>query len=200
MDDLFDAYGHVLMQGFTPDVLLMHPLTWVMFVKDPTLRAFALQSGGGTFFAGWNGDPRTRFNPWAAASQGGLGTGTGANLVQGPSGNSTGTAASNTAASALTAFSQTLNSSPQIPSYFPFPLRIVVSPLVPFDPVRKVSDIYLFDSSELGVLVVDEDVTTDEFDDPSVDIKKIKLRERYGIGILNEGSSNCCHEKRTYRS
>ena len=27
------------------------------------------------------------------------------------------------------------------------------------------------------------------FDDPRVDIRKIKLRERYGIGILNEGKA-----------
>jgi hypothetical protein len=47
----------------------------------------------------------------------------------------------------------------------------------------------MFDSNELGVLIVDEDVTTEEFDDPKVDIKKIKLRERYAIGILNEGQA-----------
>jgi hypothetical protein len=45
----------------------------------------------------------------------------------------------------------------------------------------------MFDSKELGVLVVDEDLTTEDFDDPRVDIRKIKLRERYAIGILNEG-------------
>ena len=47
----------------------------------------------------------------------------------------------------------------------------------------------MFDSSELGVLIVDEEVTTEEFDDPRVDIRKIKLRERYGLGILNEGKA-----------
>ena len=47
----------------------------------------------------------------------------------------------------------------------------------------------MFDSSELGVLIVDQDVTTEEFDDPARDIRKIKLMERYGIGILNEGKA-----------
>jgi hypothetical protein len=28
---------------------------------------------------------------------------------------------------------------------------------------------------------------TEEFDDPARDIRKIKIRERYGIAILNEG-------------
>jgi hypothetical protein len=45
----------------------------------------------------------------------------------------------------------------------------------------------MFDSSELGVLIVDEDVTTEEWTDPRNDIKKIKLKERYAMGILNEG-------------
>ena len=67
------------------------------------------------------------------------------------------------------------------------PMRIIVSPFVPFDPRKKLTDIYMFDSNELGVLIVDEDVTTEEFDDPKADIRKIKLRERYGIAILNEG-------------
>ena len=69
------------------------------------------------------------------------------------------------------------------------PFRIIVSPFVPYDPRRKLTDIYMFDASELGVLIVDEEVTTEEFDDPRVDIRKIKLRERYGIGILNEGKA-----------
>jgi hypothetical protein len=47
----------------------------------------------------------------------------------------------------------------------------------------------MFDSSELGALIVDEDVTVDEWNDQSVDIRKIKLRERYGIGIFNEGQA-----------
>ena len=76
-----------------------------------------------------------------------------------------------------------------IPNYLNVPFRIIVSPFVPFDPRRKLTDIYMFDSNELGVLVVDEDVMTEEFDDPRVDIRKIKLRDRYGIGILNEGQA-----------
>jgi hypothetical protein len=80
-----------------------------------------------------------------------------------------------------------MNSAPVLPGYLGMNMRIIVSPFVPFDPRKKLTDIYMFDSNELGVLIVDEDITTEEFDDPKVDIRKIKLRERYGIGILNEG-------------
>lgn len=188
MDDLFDVYGHILMQGFVPNTILMHPLTWTMFIRDPILRAFALQNGGGTYFANWTGSPNQQA-PWGSSSQGGLGQSPGQNLVAGPTTASTGAAASGLAATGALGFPQTMNSAPVLPNYFNTPLRIIVSPFVTFEPATKLTDIYMFDSNELGALVVDEEVTIEEFDDPRVDIKKIKLRERYGIAILNEGQA-----------
>jgi hypothetical protein len=179
MDDLFDAYSQILMQGFTPNTLLMHPLTWAMFVKDPVLRAMALMGAGGTFFATTSGNPSGRA-PWDNSNQGKLGMSGGQSIVPG-------SAANSETATAVTGYPQTINSAPNLPSYFPFPFRIIVSPFVRFNPATKLTDIMLFDSAELGALIVDEDITTDEWTDPSVDIRKIKMRERYGIGIFNEG-------------
>jgi hypothetical protein len=82
---------------------------------------------------------------------------------------------------------QNLKSSPVIPSYFPHPLRVLVSPFAPFDPDRQLSDILIFDSTNLGALIVDEGVTMDEWEDKSVDITKVKLRERYTFGIYHDG-------------
>lgn len=180
-DDVFDAYAQIITQGFFPNTLLMHPLTWTMFVKDATLRYFVLGNGGGNFFATWTGNPAGRA-PWDNSSQGGLGYSSGQTITP-PN------ATSGDQPSPLNAYPQTLNSAPNLPGYWNIPFRIIVSPFVPYDPRRKLTDIYMFDSSELGVLIVDEDVMTEEFDDPRVDIRKIKLRERYGIGILNEGKA-----------
>ena len=181
MDDVFDTYAQVITQGFTPNTMLMHPLTWTMFLKDATLRWFVLQNGGGSWFANWTGQPAQRA-PWDNSSQNGLGYSGGQNII--PPG-----AASGDQPSALTQYPQTMTSGPQLPGYMNIPFRIIVSPFVPYDPRRKLTDVYMFDANELGVLIVDEDVTTEEFDDPRVDIRKIKLRERYGIGILNEGKA-----------
>jgi len=181
MDDIFDAYAQVITQGFTPNTLLVHPLTWVMFMKDATLRHFVLASGGGAFFATHTGNPAGRA-PWDGSSTGGLGVSGGQTIT--PPGS-----ASGEAASGLSAYPQTLNSGPILPSYMNIPFRIIVSPFVPYDPRRRLTDIYMFDAAELGVLIVDEDVTTEEWNDPKVDIMKIKMRERYGIGILNEGKA-----------
>ena len=152
----------------------MHPLTWIMWIKDPVLRAFALAAGGGTYFASWKGNPQGRA-PWDNSSQGGLGVAAGQNI--------------DPSSDPLTAYSQNINSAPVLPSYFPIPFRIIVSPFVPYNPVTKTTDIMIFDSANLGALIVDEDAMTEEFDDPARDIRKIKIRERYAIAILNEGQA-----------
>jgi hypothetical protein len=174
LDDLFDAFGQVITQGYQPNTLLMHPLTWVMFVKDSHLRSLALANGQNTWFGSWQGNPVGRA-PWDAAPNG-LGVAPGQNI--------------DPASAALTAYPQTINAQPTFPNLgFPFPFRIIVSPFVNFDPVRKLTDIMIFDSNELGALVVDEDIVTEDFKDPRVDITKIKIRERYGLAILNEGQA-----------
>jgi hypothetical protein len=172
------------------NTLLMHPLTWTMWVKDATLRSFVLANGGGTFFASWTGNPAGRA-PWDNSGQGGLGVASGQNLNPGQTATG-GTAPSSLTPSTLLQYPQTINSAPVLPSYGPGPLRIIVSPFVAFDPRRKLTDVYMFDSNELGALIVDEDITTDEWDDPKVDIKKIKMRERYAIAILQEGQAIGC--------
>jgi hypothetical protein len=187
MDDVFDAFAQIVTQGYMPNTLLMHPLTWTMFVKDPQLRAFVQANGGGTFFATWTGNP-AGLAPWGAASQGGLGVASGQMPVPGQTATG-GTAPHSLSPTPLLQYPQFITSAPVLPNYMNIPFRIIVSPFVPFDPRRKLTDIYMFDSNELGVLVVDEDLTTEEFDDPKVDIRKIKLRERYAIGILNEGQA-----------
>jgi hypothetical protein len=179
MDDLFDCMAQLMHQGFMPDSILVHPLTWLMWIKDPTMREFALQAGGGPFFQRWTGEVAKQFGP-DNGPQGKLGLSGGQAIV--PSG-----AASGEAASDLESYNQTLTSAPQIPSYFPFPFRIIVSPLMPFDPDTLLTDVIVFQSGELGALLVDEELTTDEWTDPRVDVRKVKLRERYGIGIYNEG-------------
>jgi hypothetical protein len=185
MDDVFDGFAQILSQGFMPNTLLMHPLTWTMFVKDAQLRAFVQANGGGAFFASWTGNPAARA-PWDSSNQGGLGMSSGQRILPGQTSQG-GTAPHGQTASNLLQYPQTLDSAPVLPSYLNVPFRIIVSPFVPYDPRRKLTDIYMFDSNELGVLIVDEDVTTEEFDDPRVDIRKLKLRERYAIGMLNEG-------------
>lgn len=175
VDDIFDCWGQIVTQGYMPNTLLMHPLTWVMWVKDPVLRAFALQNGGGVFFASWTGNPAGKA-PW----------GQGQNITPGqtPDGNSV---PHSSTASNLLSYPQNINSAPVLPGYANIPLAIIVSPFVRFDARRRLTDVYLFDRNELGILWVEEDPNTGEWTDPARDLIKVKVREKYAISIAAEG-------------
>jgi hypothetical protein len=179
MEDLLKSYAHIMMQGFIPDTILMHPLTWSMWLADPLLQTIVKNTGRGSWFQKHN-MPKSGL-PWANASQNkmGLGSGYGAFTQTGNAGSETPTAVSE--------IDQNLNSAPVIPSYFPHPLSVVVSPFVPFNVHNNTCDIMIFDSSNLGALVVDEDVVSDQWEDLSADIIKVKLRERYTFAIYEDG-------------
>jgi len=179
LDDLMDAWVQVIMQGFNPNTLIMHPLAFTMFLKDPYLRAFALAAGGGVWFGGWRGQAQNK-NPFGGHQQGTAGQGSGTNII--PGGNAAGSSPT-----PLGDYSNTLTSSPELPDRWPFPLKIVVSPLMPFNINRKLTNIIVCDSSVLGAIVQEEDPTTDEFDDPARDMRKVKIRERYAIVVVEEG-------------
>jgi len=181
MEDLFDMYAQVLLNGYVPNALLMHPLTWLMWVQDPTMRQFALAAGGGTMFYGWSGQVNKQ-TPWSNGPQGKLGRGMGRQAVPAESVDGTG-------ATPLTGYDQTMNSKPNMPSYWPWPMTIHVSPFMPFDPTTMLTDIIMFAGGELGALIVDEELTTEEWTDPKIDVRKIKLRERYTVGVYSEGQA-----------
>ena len=81
-----------------------------------------------------------------------------------------------------------MTAAPPMPTpYFPWQMRIVVSPLVPFDAESLLGDIYLLSSGNVGYHLVDEDLTQVEWRDESTESVKLKLRERYGFAVAHEG-------------
>lgn len=73
----------------------------------------------------------------------------------------------------------------------PLGLNVIVSPFVSFTaksggtPAK--SDLFLIDRNEVGSLLVKDDLSTDQFDDPSRDIRAMKMKERYDIVMLGDG-------------
>jgi hypothetical protein len=180
MDDLFRAMAHMAEEGFHPDVLLMNPLFFYQFIQDPVLREMMLAHGGGQYFAPYNGEPGPR-DPWSNGSLMGRGPSLGNRVVAGgsPSGDP---------ATGISGREHGMTATPPMPtSYFPWPFRIVVSPLVPFDPETQLGDIFLLASSDVGYHLVDEDPTTVEWRDENVEGVKMKVRERYGFAVAHEG-------------
>lgn len=185
MDDLMLGYTYMIETGYTPDTLCLSPQMYFMWVRDPVLRHLFLQGNGGVYFATYNGDPGVRAT-WSNGMLGGRGPSLGQNIVPG------GNAASETA-SEITEYSNQATSSPNVPSYFPVPLRIIVSPMLPYDPSTKLGDIYLIASNYVGFRLIDEEETMVEWRNEDNETTKVKLRQRdafavgydgFGIGIF----------------
>lgn len=73
----------------------------------------------------------------------------------------------------------------------PLGLNVIVSPFVGFTAASGAtaakSDIFLIDRNEIGVLLVKEDLSTDDWNDPSRDIRMLKMKERYDIVCMGDG-------------
>lgn len=161
LDDLFYAYSVMVDRGFMPNTLIMHPFAWQIFAQEGIARAFGWEHGMAEMI-------------WKTA-QGKLG-----NAPQWRAGGLNQN-------SYVTNVGNVAGTFTNVPSPFPMPFNIVVSPFMPYTASTARTDILFCDSAELGLLIVDEELTTDEWDDPARDIKKIKMRERYGMAMVNDG-------------
>jgi len=82
-------------------------------------------------------------------------------------------------------------SSFKLPGYANFGgLRILVSPFMMFDvATTKATDIIVFNSRNLGALIVDERPHVKSWDEPQYSIENLGIEESYGFGVLNEGQA-----------
>lgn len=183
--DVFELYAYLLNRGFSPDTLLMHPLAWKTFMTDTEMREVVLQASTVAMVQGGQMAPN-----WGTGHSGfGLrteGTGTektSGNTIKGPN-----------------PWVQTLNplgATWQVsPSYLPSPLQVVVTHYVPFvygaQGIERMdtgctTNVIMVDSSNCGVIGQSEAVRTDRWVDPERDITNIKLREQYGMAVLEQG-------------
>jgi hypothetical protein len=159
--DLLDTMAALIANEYNPTDIIMHPMAWTIFAKDPVLRFQLVHHGPvGQFFGNIGIDQaavqsnmpfgiQTQLTPFAPFStQTTLATGPFASGgTYDPSGNSGA------------------------------------------DRISMVTDITVIDRAQ-GVLVLQRDeMSSEDFSDPRRDIMNIKMRERYGVGILNGGRS-----------
>ena len=189
LNDIFDMIAFLINTGYFANTLIMHPLAWAIVAKDPILRELAWMSNsnywGGTFSGkvgqtGWDDGTNLRYKTIAPALS---------------------------------------NTQTSIPTgVFPVPMKVLVSPFVRFVPkgasaigqasgtavvnalsgkltdgngkaLYPLTDIYLLDDSETGIIVQREDVSTEEFTNPKNDMRNVKIKEKYGVGTLSQGRS-----------
>jgi hypothetical protein len=169
-ENMLDLEGHFVAKGFMPNTMILHPLFYTMFRKDPVMREMFFR-GNATYFQSHRGSAMGG-NPWQKSA--------------GMFGGKQQAIEANTSTELR---NRDIDSSPIFPSYWGMDMQIIVTPWAPYNPIKKRGDIIVCDRDELGVLLVDEDLTTEEWKDPAHDIRKIKFRERYCFGIMNEGQS-----------
>ena len=179
MDDIFEMFAAVMHNGYIPDLLLLHPLTWLMFVQDAQLRAFAQMNQSAFFGSQWSGSPaRNDFQSY----RGGEGVSGGQSRAHGFEADPGGILSPDAGD-----FSQNLTSAPNLPNYLGIPFRVVVSPFVPYNAATNTTTILMADSKELGFYIEDHPIQTTEWTDPETDIMKIKLKERFTLREKNRG-------------
>jgi len=167
VDDIVEAYSALMTAGYTPDIIIVSPLTWAMWMKDPVLKYFALTARGPMYNL-----PSGSVSPMWEGGMGPTGYGdpgnppaTGKDLLPG------------------------FELSPNIPSYFPFPIRVLVTPFMPINVAgtRKVTDIVVADSRHIGANVVEKDVRIDQHVDWKIDSTVVKIYTKQGFAIYDEG-------------
>lgn len=144
--------------GYVPNTIIMNPFGWLVFAQDPLMRQFFMNNGAGRLLQLPQGAPG-RATQW---NVGGLH-------------NSQNVTDPKAIATSFTA----------PPELWPGNIQVIVSPFVGYNATSKTTDIYLCDSNEIGVLVEDEGLTMEEWDEPARDIRHMKFRERYGFATLN---------------
>ncbi len=188
--DLWDMYAELLQRGFTPDTLLMHPLAWRCFMSDSEMREQVLN--GATL--------ATRQQPAGAGAPGWGTSHTGLGLRTSRTGQE-GVAQSGNQKIGASAWVNTLNALGSAysiaPKFLPSPLTVLVTPFISYTPPASSAatpysgrtNVIMVDSSRCGLLVTRDSVSTEEFDDPARDIRAIKLKERWMIGIYEQGKA-----------
>jgi len=134
IEDMFDIILALMNNEYMPTDVLVHPLTWGVFVKNGLIDIFSKPALGGDANLGTIDQDVTN-------------------------------------------------------GRLPVSLNIIASPFIPFNQVDKTFDMYCIDRNNVGVIVQREGMTTDQFTDPYKDIHNLKFKERYGLGILDEGKA-----------
>ena len=69
----------------------------------------------------------------------------------------------------------------------PMPINVILSPRVKFDKQNQTFDMYVIDRNNIGAIVQREDLSVEKWTNPEIDVRIIKAKERYGIGIMDNG-------------
>lgn len=167
LQDLHNGYADFMADGFIPNTLIVHPMFWTVMASDPVMRNWAYALGPKQLWQRHQGDVGA-VQAWSGAGQ-------------------TNGLMHNTFMHDPTQIQTTMTPLP--PGLFPYPLNMIVSPYIPYDPTTNTTTVVMCDRSEVGLLCINEEPNTAEWRNPETEIEKVRIRERYGFAVMNEGKA-----------
>lgn len=169
--DLIDMYGSLMAKGYHANVMLVHPMHWAMFAKDPVIRESGLVKGD---ISQWLNSQMSPVNPyqyigkWVGDRRSAVGDRP-SDLTDKES-------------------YELLQTKPTIPAFSPLSgLTIIPTPWVPYDKVNKTASIIMLDTSNTGAIVVNEALTLDSWENKENDVQVVKIKEKYGLAMYDQG-------------
>jgi len=182
LNDIFEMYAFMAMRGFTPDTLIMNPLAWKMFMTDPETREIVMKGATLSSNRMPNGSAAAGFG----TSHMGYGLNTAATGISLEDPNKV--AGNNPFVTTLNPMGATFNIEPR---YLPSPLKVLVTPYMAYTPAegatKAKTSIAMADSTRCGIVLNKEGVSLDEWNDPERDIKAMKIKERWGMALFEQG-------------
>lgn len=186
-NDLMEMYVKALLDGFTLDTIAMHPFAWQTFMVDPEFKEIIINNNTVVSYRAPNGTGAlNRFNqmqfggmglPWAkGAGNPNIDPSIAGKLGQNP----------------YSLQQSVLGAEYQIaPKYFPTPMKIVVSPFIPFKKIGNttVTDIIFAQSDESGVVLRDGEPIVRQFEVAEKEAVVTRMREGLAFGTMNLGKA-----------
>ena len=80
-----------------------------------------------------------------------------------------------------------MTSAPVLPNYLGLPFRILVSPFVHFDPETRLTDILMFNSKNLGAVIVAYEPHVKSWEDGQYNILNMSIEEHCDVGMGRQG-------------
>lgn len=178
-NDLMKVYVYGMTRGYFYDTVLVHPFGWEMWMVDPELKEIATSGTNVLTMKAPNGRGAITWPD-----------------PHGPLGTKTGAFGNATLGEKLGAYPYTNNLNPFgstfniKPPTLPGLKQIIVTPFVPISQVsngKYMTNVIFADSSMCGVFVTKENPTTDTWEDVEKEANWLKVRERWGTALYNQG-------------
>lgn len=171
-DDFIDMVATMNTNGYSPNVLLMHPMSLPAFQKDPMLRHIGYTSGNPSAYLNGNSTAPNAYkstvvDTWRAQQR-----------------------AANGNSQQLSESEQELLSTqtPMLPSFHPMNgMTIIVSNRVPFNAEKRTTSFILLDTSATAILNEQVPLSVDSWPEESREQIAVRIKEAYSVDVVDEG-------------